>query len=317
MLVFDTSALPARERADAVTSAMLDATLSTTLRHHSPDGVRLRLEQWQLGAVELVHVQTSGMRMSRGPKQADGHARPVLAITLEQCGGGRQEQNGDAVDAQAGRLGVVELTRPYVSEVPPGTDGWSIKVPADQLGLPLELVARARPRLTSSPVHDVLREHLSGLVRHAEELQSSAASGMVGAATVDLTRALVASAAEDATYAGEALADTLLLRVKGYVRAHLRDPNLQPAAIAAVHHVSVRHLYKVCAQADLRLEQWIISERLERARAELALPAGSGRTIAMTALRWGFSNSSHFTHRFKSAYGLTPREWQRLCATTR
>ena len=44
MLVFDTATVPARQRADAVSSAMLDATLSTDLVHHDPSLVQL--EQW-------------------------------------------------------------------------------------------------------------------------------------------------------------------------------------------------------------------------------------------------------------------------------
>ena len=54
------------------------------------------------------------------------------------------------------------------------------------------------------------------------------------------------------------------------MREHLGDPGLDAETIAAAHHVSVRQLYKTCAKADLRLEQWIIDERLANAAEDLA-----------------------------------------------
>jgi AraC-like DNA-binding protein len=45
--------------------------------------------------------------------------------------------------------------------------------------------------------------------------------------------------------------------------------------------------------------------RLDRARAELK--AGTG--IAATAHLCGFSDQSHFTRQFKSAFGLAPGRW--------
>jgi AraC-like DNA-binding protein len=75
--------------------------------------------------------------------------------------------------------------------------------------------------------------------------------------------------------------------------------------------VSVRQLYKACAGAGVRLEQWVIEQRLEAARAELAAPSGRWRSVAATARACGFADPSHFARRFRAAYGLTPRDWQR------
>ncbi|NGO12842.1 helix-turn-helix domain-containing protein [Streptomyces sp. HC44] len=62
--------------------------------------------------------------------------------------------------------------------------------------------------------------------------------------------------------------------------------------------MSVRVLYRLCAQAGLSLEQWIIEQRLEGARAAVARA-------------WGFTGPSHFTRRFKTAYGVTPQQWRK------
>jgi Helix-turn-helix domain len=75
---------------------------------------------------------------------------------------------------------------------------------------------------------------------------------------------------------------------------------------------SSRQLYKACPRADLHLEQWIISQRLERAREDLARPSPKPLPINQFAHRWGFAGASHFPRRFRGAYGTSPREWQAL-----
>ncbi len=65
-----------------------------------------------------------------------------------------------------------------------------------------------------------------------------------------------------------------MTRVTTFVGLHLRDPDLTPERIAEAHNVSVRQLYKACAAAGMSLEQWIIDQRLEAARAELVTPVG-------------------------------------------
>ena len=106
------------------------------------------------------------------------------------------------------------------------------------------------------------------------------------------------------------LADTLLTRVTTYVQQHLRDPDLTPEGIAAAHNMSVRQIYKAFAAAGTSLEQWIIDQRLEAARIELRTPAGRRRAVAATARACGFRDASHFSRRFRAAYGLSPRYWQ-------
>lgn len=311
MLVFDTATVAPRERADAVSTAMLDATLSTNLVHHEPSDVWLRLGAVPLGSVELTHVRSSGMDTTRTPRQAAGHDDPVVAFSLGMQRGSMIEQDGTEVRTSPRMLNVVELTRPYRSRIQRGTDGWSVKIPLADLAVPASSIAAARTRLTASPVHPVFLQHLDALGRQAAQLEPGPPAALLGTATVALARALLTSAVPDSPHAAEALADTLLVRVQAYVRAHLGDPRLSPERIAAAHHVSVRHLYATFAHADLSLEQWLIGLRLESARRDLVRPESRQRTIAAVGRRWGFVNASHFTRRFREAYGVTPREWQR------
>ncbi len=100
--------------------------------------------------------------------------------------------------------------------------------------------------------------------------------------------------------------------MRAYVRRHLTEPGLDAERIARAHAVSVRHLYRVCAAAGMSLEQEVIAQRLEGARAELAGPGD--RSVAVVARRWGFPDPSHFAREFRRRVGMTPTEYRRLRA---
>ena len=93
---------------------------------------------------------------------------------------------------------------------------------------------------------------------------------MVGHVTIELVRALITTAVPDGPGTGEVLVDLLPLRVKRYIEDHLADPGLDAGQIVAAHHISVRHLYGIWTSHELTLAQWIIHQRLERARTQLA-----------------------------------------------
>jgi AraC-like DNA-binding protein len=309
MLVFDTATVPAHERADAVSSAMLDATLSTDLVHHDPSRVQLVMHAHALGPVALTRVATSGMDTTRTARRVSSDEEPTIALSLGTTDTGVIEQDGRPIRTQVGTVNVVDLTRPYFSRIPDGTDGWSVKIPLASLALPRGSVEQARARIAASPVHRLFAEHLSTLGRSAVGLDTESAA-LTGTATIALARALICSVTgREDRHTREARADTLLLRAQAHVRSHLGDRDLSAAAIASAHHVSVRHLYKTFAAAGLQLEQWIIEQRLEAARHDLQLHGVRHRTIAATARRWGFADPSHFTRRFRERYGVTPSDW--------
>jgi AraC-like DNA-binding protein len=154
--------------------------------------------------------------------------------------------------------------------------------------------------------------HLTVLPALSDALQGSRSAAMLGDATTQLVRALLTSAADDDGHRHPAMADVLFTRITWYARQHLRDPDLNPARLAAEHNISVRYLYKLFSQQELTPEQWLIGERLAGARRQLVSPADRHRPIAAIAAQWGFHDPSHFTRRFRKAHGMTPQEWRRL-----
>jgi len=311
--VLDTADIPRGERIEAVYTAMMRASVPSYVIHEDPDGdVRTRLEVWELGRANVFTARSTGLQLLRTPKQARQDAAPVVALSVQMLADGRHEQLGHRQIVRPGSLMMVDLSSPYDFSWSGHGAAGCFQIPIDQVGLPVDVIRRAAANLRSSPLYDLVTSHVAHLARDAERLSADPAAATLGHASIELARALIASAAHAEPHARAVLTETLLTRIRAYVREHLADPDLRPATIAAAHNVSLRHLYKICAQADFSLEQWIIGERLRGAREELLRPESRGRTIAMVARRWGFSDPTHFARRFRGMYGLTPSEWRRL-----
>jgi AraC-like DNA-binding protein len=310
--VLDTADIPPADRIEVVYTAMTQASVPSYVIHEDPDGeVHTRLEVWDLGSANVFTARSTGLRLLRTPTQARQDAAPVIALSVQMLADGRHEQLGHRQIVRPGSLMMVDLSSPYDFSWSGDGAAGCIQIPIDQIGLPIDVIRRAAANLRTSPLYDIVTSHVAHLVDDAEQLSADPAAAALGGASIELARALLASAAHTEPHARAVLAETLLTQVRAYVRQHLADPDLRPATIAAAHNISLRYLYKICAHADLSLEQWIIGERLRGARDELLRPDSHQRTIAMVARRWGFTDPTHFTRRFRSTYGLTPSELRR------
>jgi len=308
MIVFDTTEVPVQQRRDAIADSLTSAASATSMSPEgSPETLHLTMGIWDLGGVELVDARCSAhtLRRSRAAKSDEA---AVVAITCCLKGWGVHTQRRHQVTVRPDRLWMTDFSVPYVHQVS-DTRTITAKVPLHLLGVPHDLAGTAQEHLGKSPLAALFFRHLLEVRRVADDLQGPAALA-VGSATLDLARAVFASVADDERLGRETLEDVLLLRIKTFVREHLGDPTLDPSRIAAATHVSVRHLYKTCARANLRLEQWIIDQRLAAAREDLARRESGSVTVFEVSYKWGFANPSHFTRRFRGAYGMSPREWQ-------
>ncbi|GAB7046066.1 helix-turn-helix domain-containing protein [Catenuloplanes indicus] len=307
--VLDTVDLPPGDRVEAVRAAMMYASAPCHVIHEDPGGpVHARMEVWDLGDANVFTHRSSGIRLLRTERLARQDAMPVVALSVQLRAEGWIERSGRQAVVPAGELLAVDLSAAYDYSWSGDGAAGAIQIPFDRLGLPVDVVRRAAPEIRSSPYYRMLTDHIGHLARDPAGLTGNAA---VATASVELAGALLASAAGPDRDTRRVLAETLLTRVRAFVRRHLADPELTPAAIAAAHNVSLRHLYQVCAAADLSLEQWIIGERLRYARQDLLRPENRHRPVAAIARRWGFRDPTHFTRRFKARYGILPSRLRR------
>jgi AraC-like DNA-binding protein len=315
MLLLDTTHLPRDLRVDAFRAAMGEASVPCRIDHEDPvGGVSARMHLWQFGAANLFTADSTGFRLLRTARHVRMEGTPVIALAVQAAGSGRFSQFGVDATVGTGALMLSDLTGPYSFS----WSGWggsrAFQVPYEQLGLPVDVVRRAGPRLQSSPLYGLVHAHLRRMADRAAELSLDAGAADLGRGTTELVRALLVSAAGDGPLRRTVREDTLITRVLAYARVHLSEPDLTPERIARAHNVSVRLLYRACADAGLSLEQWIIGRRLEEARVLLTTSGGRRRSIASVARACGFTDPSHFARRFRAAFGMSPRDWRHLSA---
>lgn len=305
----DTESLPTGARRAGAVSELLEATMSSRVRFPDDAPAVARLDGWDLGGISVLRLDLTGqLRLHRSGRHARSDPAPVLSLAVQEAGGARQAQFGAQRLVPAGGLSVTDVSVPYEYRWSGRGACRALRIPVERLGLPVDVVRRAVPVAHRSGLYGLVRTHVAEVTRDAERLAREPLVHSVASATIDLTRALLASAAGWAV--PEIGADTLAARVRAYVRRHVREPDLDADRIARAHAVSVRQLYRACAAAGFSLEQEVIALRLQGARDELVHGDGS-RPIAVVARRWGFSDPSHFSRRFRAEYGTAPRDWRR------
>jgi AraC-like DNA-binding protein len=208
---------------------------------------------------------------------------------------------------------VLDFTLPFETGLSESAVTGTVIVPAGDLGLSTDVIRRAAGQLVASPAYDLVRGHLVRLPREADKITDPRQAAMVGRATTELLRALLAGATGDDPRTSDIWHQTLQTRLTTYIGQHLTDPDLCAEQLARAHHISVRQLYKLWSGNQLTLTQWIISQRLDGARRDLEGPASNRMTISAIAHRWGFADTTHFSRRFREAYQMSPREWRELC----
>ncbi|MFG2115829.1 helix-turn-helix domain-containing protein [Streptomyces sp. NPDC048718] len=315
MLLLDLNTVPPRERVEAFRHALTDSLVPNDISHEEPEGgIHARMEMWRVGGLDLFATRNSGFQVRRTARHVRHHRdHPIVSVSLQPEGVHRAE-----VADRREFLGADDIC--VFHELSPRVYGWSgdaasqsIMFDTHRLGVPVDTVVRASSRLRASPLYGLVLEHLRGVWRDPGRLENDPGSEALASATTELVRALLLSAAhtEQTAEVRSTMDETLLTRITAYARAHLADRDLTPERIAAEHAVSVRRLYTLLSEAGISLEQWLITERLAKARRMLTSARHARLTIAAVSARCGFSTPSHFSRRFQAAYGMSPGEWRR------
>jgi AraC-like DNA-binding protein len=310
MLLLDTLTLKPSERADAFQAAVSGASSSNLARFEDPAGVRARLDLFDFGPGRVFNVRATGNTLLRTQKMARSETEQAIALALPVSGHNRLRWDREERLLGPCDMLLVDLASPYEYGWHGSGSSYAFQVDYDRLGLGMDTIRAARPRLDATPLYPVVRDHILHVTTGAERLSADPAASQLAAATIEMMRVLIVSAAQDHRLLGDALATSLVPRIMAYARHHLTEDDLAPARIAADHNISTRYLYKLLEKEGISLEQWIIERRLEGARTDLASPAGQARPIESVARAWGFSDPSFFSRRFRRAYGITPRQWQ-------
>src|SRR5207248_5755274 len=163
----------------------------------------------------------------------------------------------------------------------------------------------------SAGLGDLTAQFLLQLARNVDHYSPAEAARLSAAALEVLATRLARELDARDWDTPEARRHALLTTVQAFIRQHLGDPRLDPAGIAAAHHISLRSLHQLFHDEGLTVAGWIRLRRLECCRRDLSDPALAPRPVAAIAARWGFSSPGDFSRTFRAAHGLPPAEYRR------
>jgi AraC-like DNA-binding protein len=309
-VLLDTRELSPTDRAGAFMDSWFTPIPMGRIIDEEQDGVDHRVEGWIVApGCSVLRDEGTALRLVRGPRELRLAAPEATTLTFQLGPRGMVRSRVRESVGRMGALSVVDLTS-YCEYQWWGVGGHeSLTIDNDVLGLPVDVIRRASERPLEGPLPDLLRTHLSTLLRSEFEAVAQNARGMLATACVELARAVIATAGSGPDARPGAARSVLVMQIEEYIADHLAERDLHAERIALAHNVSLRQLYNVWNGHELSLAEHIIAARLEAARTELARADPAHLAIGAVALRWGFSDVTHFSRRFRAAYGLPPREW--------
>ncbi|TFD54713.1 AraC family transcriptional regulator [Cryobacterium frigoriphilum] len=266
-------------------------------------------ERFVIGRLESLQPEVVAGAEPTGCDLVDVHVQHIGCLELFQA--------GQITVVPAGHLLIFDASRPCVLSYPGPHLSSLFEAPKRRLGLSdTDLAALCRTPIglavTDAPPGgaSVAAAAIAQLARVAGTLNVRAGT-LIAEAIVDLVR-IAATEQLALCPSNDLLHVTLVHRVRDYIDAHLRDPELSPGAIATAHLISLRALHKAFETEPVTVHRLIQQRRLERARSDLGGPGEPAVAVALIAERWGFGSPSLFTRLFRQRFGASPSEWRRL-----
>ncbi|MFG2716055.1 helix-turn-helix domain-containing protein [Streptomyces goshikiensis] len=311
------SGLPAGERFEWFSDLVSREVMPTVISSERPASFHAEAAVMELGELRVSRLAYSPLRSRRTPALIRRSDPEQYQLALVSAGAMSLAQHGNDCDAGVGDLVFWDTSRPSDARSPADDREQQLVI----LQLPrtvLPLRPRQLDRLLArriaggSGVTPVLASFMKSLVDHGDQCTPTQLR-QLGAVAADLAAASLAQQLDaEEQLPAEVRKQGLVQQIHTYIEHNLGDPELNPAVIAARHGISVRKLHQLFQAQDEGVHSRIRRRRLERCRADLALPGALARPVHLTAARWGFSGPAVFSRAFREAYGVSPTEFRAL-----
>ena len=139
------------------------------------------------------------------------------------------------------------------------------------------------------------------------DLMSGESGRLISAHMYDLA-ALAISGVHDAAGCREGVRAARLRAVKADIRDNLHGHDIALEDLARRHGISQSYIRRLFAHEGSSYTDFVLDQRLLRARRLLTDVRFAGRTISDIAFECGFGDLSYFNRVFRRRYGMTPSD---------
>jgi len=270
----------------------------------------------RIGRCTIFEVTADGHGIRRSRAEINASEADFYSVKYLREGRGEIEQEGRRNRFESGDICVLDSRYPYNLEFADGFSLSSFIIPHDllypRLVNPRAALGGMIP--ADSTLSPLLCSHMDGLINlqnDGNEMYSAtlndALCGLV-AISLDYCNQTVEVNHKSANY-------MRYLAVIDYVTHNLTDPQLSPRSVACACGISVRYLHKLFEPQGCTFGRWLLKQRLERCREQIADPRFADKKLTVIPYDWGFNNLSHFIRAFRQEYGLTPRDYRKQAQT--
>ncbi|MFB4264457.1 helix-turn-helix domain-containing protein [Nonomuraea sp. GTA35] len=307
-----TSDLPPARRHDAWRGVVCDTLGPLDLRIDPDAPLRGEIEFGKLGAVGVGRIQTSTPHSVHRTSGMIRRDNPELyRVVLALAGSPRLSQDGRDTQLSRGEFAIYDFSRPYELAYDSAVRLAVFSLPREQLAVPAGAVAElAALPIGAESGAAALAVPLLRRVALDHETYRPGSAARLSTVVTDLLSAAVAERLDQArSLPADARQRTLLMEVHAFIEQRLGEIDLDPATVAAAHHISVRYLHRLFESENTTVAAWIRQRRLERCRTDLI--SGVSRPVSAVGARWGLPDAAHFSRLFRQAYGMPPAEYRR------
>jgi AraC-like DNA-binding protein len=279
------------------------------------------LEAGAVGDLHVARVKSSPQTVNRTRELAEQASDAFVLLSIQTRGKTLIQQGKNETLLTPGCIAFYDTARPYTLSLPNDFDQIVLHLPRDlvEKSSPGGLDHMAEKLNASNPFAQAILALAPQLLRIATAAPTILAQ-RTAAAAVELIALALASLANgkdamlgmsrDSASNKSASADSILWRTRDAISDHIDDTNLTPALLAAQVKVSLRRLQEVFQAQGTTPSDCIWEMRLEYARNLLSAQQYQKDSITTLAYRAGFSDTAHFSRRFKQQFGMSPREYR-------
>ncbi len=308
-LLLDTATVTPTERLDMWIEANARLFVPLRIKASTDEPLSGRIRGGSLGGLVQVFELTASpqtvCRSARTIRQADPG---LYKLSVQVSGSVLLRQQDREAWLRPGDLAIYDSSQPYELVLDEAFQMLVFVFPHDLLALKQRRIAPLMGRAMSGDggLAQVASRFLRDLAAVADEGTASDSGARLAEAVIDLVGALCSE-----HLGAEESGGTLLARIKEHIRRNLADPELSPISVARAHHISLRQLYRLFEAEQTPVVRWIRDCRLDRVRRDLLDPATANLPVGEIAARHGFADASHFSHCFKTEFGVSAREYRR------